>query len=98
MMLGRLGISLVLSIRFLGAQSSDALEIRGFVIEPGLGLDLGVAGAQVTLFEFGADPPHASERAVVTTASTDANGAFRFHPAHFGTYYVEVKKEGYFAK
>lgn len=98
MSLGRIALCVVLSIAFVRAQSSDALEIRGLITEPGSGVDIGVAGAQVTLFEFGAEPAHATERTAVTTTATDAIGAFQFHPAHFGTYYVEVKKDGYLAK
>lgn len=96
MKLRRLTLGLAICMGCVRAQSGDALEIRGFVIETGL--VFGVAGAQVTLFEFGADPPHATERTAIAAVSTDSNGAFQFHPAHFGTYYVEVKKEGYFAK
>jgi hypothetical protein len=98
MTLSRVALCFLISFGFGRAQSSDALEIRGVITEPGPGVDLGVAAAQVTLFEFGADPAHATERTTVATSLTDGSGAFQFHPAHFGTYYVEVKKDGYLAK
>jgi hypothetical protein len=98
MTLGRIAFCFLLSWGFAQAQSGDTLEIRGVITEPGPGVELGVAGAQVTLYEFEADPAHASERKAVTTNFTDASGAFQFHPAHFGRFYVEIKKDGYLAK
>lgn len=96
MTVGRLAFCFAVSIGCACAQSVDGLEIRGVVIETGL--NFGVAGAQVTLFAFGAEPSRASERTAIAGASTDSNGAFQFHPPRLGTYYVEVKKEGYFAR
>jgi Carboxypeptidase regulatory-like domain len=76
------------------AQSAEQLEIRGTVVEGALG----IAGATVTLYEFGHTPAEATTRSVFATTSTDSTGAFVFHPARAGEYYVEVKKEGYFAE
>lgn len=75
---------------------SDTLEIRGTVVE--LDSDgsasLAVAGAQVDLIEF--VPVGANvDRKPVSTAYTDPQGGYSFHPDHTGNYYVEVKKEGY---
>jgi hypothetical protein len=74
------------------AQSDPAIDIHGVVTEVGLGL--GLSGAEVTIFEF-AGPER--ERKVYATAVTDANGEFRFHPEHFGDFWVEVRKQAYFA-
>jgi hypothetical protein len=52
----------------------------------------------VTLYEFGHTPPEATTRSVFAVTFTDATGKFTFHPALAGEYYVEVKKEGYFAE
>jgi protocatechuate 3,4-dioxygenase beta subunit len=75
------------------AQSRDALEIRGLVLEPGF--NLGVASAEVTLYEFVREPDNS--RIVFATALTDLRGAFQFHPVRPGDYYVEVRKQGYFS-
>lgn len=78
----------------LAFAQSLPLEIRGTVVEG----PLGVAGATVTLYEFGHAPPQATTRTVFATVSTDSQGAFQFHPERVGNYYVEVRKEGYFAE
>jgi hypothetical protein len=81
---------------FLMAAWADAqtLEIRGKVVEGAVGL----GGATVTLYEFGHTPPEATTRSVFAVTFTDATGKFTFHPARAGEYYVEVKKDGYFAE
>jgi hypothetical protein len=76
------------------AQSTSPLEIRGTVVEKGLG----VGGATVTLYEFSHTSPEAATRSVFVTTSTDPKGEFTFHPARAGEYYVEARKEGYFAE
>lgn len=76
------------------AQNSDKLEIRGTVVEGAAG----IGGVTVTLYEFGHIPPLATTRTVFATTSTDSQGAFTFHPERPGEYYVEVRKEGYFAE
>jgi len=76
------------------AQSSDKLEIRGRVVEKGVG----IAGVTVTLFQFGTDAAHETTRNVFATAFTDSKGAFVIHPSRAGEYYLEVAKEGYFAE
>jgi len=76
------------------AQSAAQLEIRGTVVEGALG----IGGVTVTLYEFGHTPPEATTRSVFAVTFTDATGKFTFHPALAGEYYVEVKKEGYFAE
>jgi hypothetical protein len=76
------------------AQSTLQLEIRGTVVEGGVG----VAGVTVTLFQFGTDAAHETTRNVFATTATDSKGAFVIHPARTGEYYLEVNKEGYFAE
>lgn len=76
------------------AQSSDKLEIRGTVVEKGVG----IAGVTATLFQFGTDAAHEITRNVFATAFTDSKGAFVIHPSRSGEYYLEVNKEGYFAE
>jgi hypothetical protein len=73
------------------AQSTAQLEIRGTVVEG----TLGIGGVTVTLYNQTAN---ASTRSVAAVTFTDATGKFTFHPARTGEYYVEVKKEGYFAE
>lgn len=73
-------------------QSDPAIEIHGVVTEVGLGL--GLEGAEVTIYEF-AGPDRV--RTVYATAATDPHGEFRFHPERYGDYWVEVKKQAYFA-
>jgi len=93
-MTGRqLALCLTLAAGLASAQSTP-LEIRGTVVEGGLG----VAGATVTLYEFGHEPAQATTRTVIATTSTDSKGEFTFHPSRAGEYYVEVKKDGYFAE
>lgn len=75
------------------AQSPPQLEIRGTVVEG----TLGIGGVTVTLYEFGHTPAEATTRTVFAVTFTDATGKFTFHPTRAGEYYVEVKKEGYFA-
>jgi 5-hydroxyisourate hydrolase-like protein (transthyretin family) len=87
----QLGLCFALAAGLAAAQGRAALEIRGVVLEPGS--VLGVAGAEVTLYEFVREADNA--RIAFATASTDLNGAFRFHPPRLGDYYVEVKKTGY---
>jgi hypothetical protein len=74
------------------AQKDPAAEIHGVVTE--VGLKPGLAGAEVTLFEF-AGPDRV--RTFFATTATDMGGEFRFHPERFGDYWVEVKKQSYFA-
>ena len=90
----RLALCLALSTGCVCAQSRGALEIRGTVVEG----SLGIGGVTVTLYEFGHTPPEATTRSVFAVTFTDATGKFTFHPALAGEYYVEVKKEGYFAE
>lgn len=87
-------ITLLFSLALVpaGAQNEPALEIHGIVSE--VGLNLGLAGAEVTIFEFtGPD----RDRKVHATAATDARGEFTFHLDRFGDYYVEVRKQAYSA-
>ena len=76
------------------AQNAAQLEIRGTVVEGALG----IGGVTVTLYEFGHTPAEATTRSAFATTFTDSTGKFTFHPARSGEYYVEVKKEGYFAE
>jgi len=86
----------MLAVAFLRSQGSDLFEIRGVVSE--LGLDTGIAGAQVTVYQFAEETrDQATERTVFGTATTDAQGGFQFHPTHEGNFYVEVKKPPYVA-
>jgi hypothetical protein len=73
------------------AQENDALEIRGIVVESGL--SSGVAGAEITVYQFS----KTSERTVFATGTTDPQGNFQFHPTRAGDYYVEARKPEYFA-
>ena len=84
----------LLAVAFAYAQNPPPLEIRGTVVEGVLGL----AGATVTLYQFGSDPTTAATRTILATTSTDQKGAFQLHPSRAGDYYIEVKKEGYFAE
>jgi carboxypeptidase family protein len=86
-----LGVCFALAAALAAAQSRAALEIRGVVLEPGS--VLGVAGAEVTLYEFVRDADNT--RIAFATASTDLGGAFQFRPLRVGDYYVEVRKPGY---
>ena len=74
------------------AQSAAQLEIRGTVVEGALG----IGGVTVTLYDH--TPAEATTPSVVATTFTDAKGQFTIHPVRSGEYYVEVKKEGYFAE
>jgi hypothetical protein len=74
------------------AQSDPVIEIHGIVSEVGLGI--GLQGAEVTLYEF-AGPDR--ERKLYAAAATDLDGAFRFRLERYGDYWVEVKKQAYFA-
>jgi hypothetical protein len=74
-------------------QAPDPLDVRGVVLEPNTNLP--VAGAQVTLYEFVEDETRLVIRKVYATTSTDARGAFQFHAARFGDYFVDAKKNGY---
>jgi len=78
----------------LACAQSSQLEIRGTVVEG----TLGIGGVTVTLYEFGHTPAEATTRTVFTVTFTDSQGAFVLHPVRTGEYYVEVKKEGYFAE
>jgi len=84
----------LISAQSVFAQGNDRLEIRGAVVESGVG----VGGATVTLYEFGHTPPEATTRTVFAITTTDSKGVFQFHPARTGEYYVEAQKEGYFAE
>lgn len=77
---------------FVFGQDQPAIEIHGVVTE--IGLNAGLAGAEVNLFEF-AGPQR--EKTLFATAATGAHGEFDFHPLRFGNYWVEVKKQAYFA-
>ena len=76
------------------AQGTSQLEIRGTVVEG----TLGIGGVTVTLYEFGHTPAEATTRTVFATTFTGSQGEFVFHPTRTGEYFVEVKKEGYFAE
>src|SRR5678809_1285347 len=73
------------------ACAQPQLEIRGTVVEAGLG----VAGATVTLYEFGHTPAEATTRKEFATVFTDGRGSFQFHPERTGQYYLEAKKYEY---
>src|SRR5580704_17578440 len=89
----RLALYLALVAGFVFAQNDNKPEIRGTVTEPSL--NIGVAGAEITLFEFLLDAEKTVVRTQIATTSTDTRGEFRFPLDHFGNYFVEVKKEGY---
>ncbi len=71
------------------AQDSDILELRGIVLE--IGPNSPLAGAQVTVYQFGQD----RARTVFDGIVTDSTGAFHFKPTRPGDYYVEVAKPDY---
>jgi len=79
------------------AQSDTALEAHGIEIHGvvnEIGLGLGLAGAELTTFEFvGPD----RERKVYSNIVTDPHGEFRIHPERYGDYWIEVRKQAYFA-
>ena len=83
----------VLTAARVGAQTLPPLEIRGRVIEAGLGI--GIAGAEVTLIEFAVAVDKEVTRNTFATAFTGSDGGFRFLPLRLGNYYLEVRKEGY---
>jgi hypothetical protein len=87
----RLALSLALGGGLACAQSTPQLEIRGTVVEAGLG----VGGASVTLYEFGHTPAEATTRKESATVFTDAHGSFQFRPERIGQYYLEAKKFEY---
>jgi hypothetical protein len=89
----RLALNLVLMAGFVCAQSDIKPEIRGTVTEPSL--NIGIAGAEIALFEFLLDADKTVVRTQIATTSTDTRGEFRFPLDHFGQYFVETKKEGY---
>jgi Carboxypeptidase regulatory-like domain len=72
--------------------AAGGIEIHGVVTEVGLGS--GLAGAEVTAYEF-AGPEQ--EKKVYSTTVTDGHGEFRFHPERYGNYWIEVSKPSYFA-
>ena len=76
----------------LWPQNSSGIEIHGVVTE--IGLNAGLAGAEVNLYEF-AGPQR--EKTLFAAAATGTHGEFDFHPPRFGNYWVEVKKQAYFA-
>jgi len=76
---------------FACAQSTPQLEVRGTVVEAGVG----VGGATVTLYEFGHTPAEATTRKEFATVFTDGRGSFQFHPERTGQYYLEAKKYEY---
>jgi len=84
---------LALGTGFVFAQSDNKPEIRGAVTDPSL--NIGVAGAEITLFEFLLNAEKTVVRTKIATTSTDTRGEFRFPLDHFGEYLVEAKKEGY---
>lgn len=88
----RLGLLFAAAAMTASAQNGPPIEIHGVVSE--IGLHAGLAGAQVTLYEF-VGPSRV--RTPYAAVAADRIGEFRFHPERFGTYWVEVKKEGYFA-
>jgi hypothetical protein len=90
----RLAFCFALVDGLASAQSPPQLEIRGAVVEGALG----IGGVTVTLYEFGHTPAESTTRSVFAVTFTDATGKFTFHPVRSGEYYVEVKKEGYFAE
>jgi len=89
----RLALNLALMAGFVCAQSDNKPEIRGVVTDPNL--NIGVAGAQITLFEFLLNAERTVVRTQIATTSTDTRGEFRSPLEHFGQYFIEVKKEGY---
>ena len=91
----RFALYLALVARIVCAQNDNKPEIRGTVTEPGL--NLGVGGAEITLFQFLEDSQRFLVRTPVATTFTDARGAFRFQLQHFGDYYVEARKDTYIA-
>jgi hypothetical protein len=85
-------LSIALAAGKVGAQNDTAIEIHGLVTEIGLGL--GLAGAEVTVYEFaGRD----RTKTLYATGPTDPRGEFRFHPKRYGDYWVEVRKPAYVA-
>ena len=76
---------------FACAQSTPQLEVRGTVVEAGVG----VGGATVTLYEFGHTPAEATTRKEFATVFTDGRGSFQFHPERTGQYYLEARKYEY---
>jgi hypothetical protein len=70
-------------------------KIHGVVLEPGTLHP--VSEAEVLLFPMPGEGEllNFSRAKALATTTTDANGAFRLAPEQFGSYRVEVKKEGY---
>ena len=95
MTLRGLAALLAIAAGCLWAQDNVQPEIRGFVVEPSS--NLGVAGAEVTLYQLTPGGDHSAEPAILAATSTDARGEFQFHPKRFGDYHLEIKKEGYSA-
>jgi Carboxypeptidase regulatory-like domain len=89
----RIALYLAFVAGFVCAQSDDKPEIRGTVTDPSL--NIGVAGAEITLFEFLLDADKTVVRTQIATTSTDKRGEFRFPLDHFAEYLIEVTKEGY---
>jgi hypothetical protein len=79
------------------AQATDSLTISGTVLEIGSDgkASLPVPGAEVSLIEFLRADDGSTARSPVATAYSDSQGTYQFQPLHAGSYYVEVKKEGY---
>ncbi len=92
MMFRGLSSLLLLAAGAAWAQSDPVIEIHGLVTEIGLGL--GLTGAEVTIYEFVSED---RERKVYGTTVTDPRGEFRLHPDRYGDYWIEVRKEAYFA-
>ena len=86
-----LAVFALLSAGVLCAQDTPKLEVRGELLEIGLGS--GISGAQITVYQFSID----SERSVLAKGITDSQGHFEFQPDHPGRYYVEASKPEYFA-
>ena len=72
------------------AQSDSAFDIHGAVLE--VGPNTGLAGAQVTVYQFDRD----RVRTILDSIVTDSYGAFHFTPTRAGDYYVEVSRPDYF--
>ena len=72
-------------------------EIRGLVLEANT--QQPVVGAEVSLYFLGEKQPMVrfgfASMTPQSAATTDATGAFAFHPGKFGYYAVGVKQEGY---
>lgn len=101
----RAGVGVLVLVCATGAAQSTAQnradpqpEIRGIVTEPGT--EAPISAAAVRLFEEPAQGSvitgsSFSERTTLVEIETDAGGGFLFQPDKFGSYRVQVHKEGY---